>query len=55
VKPSYILPTAIGLRDVSKRVGGSKGTPGSIEDLDFAIGDEALHNAHRCVCTQSRG
>mmetsp|Transcript_7885 Transcript_7885/g.29197 ORF Transcript_7885/g.29197 Transcript_7885/m.29197 type:complete len:460 (+) Transcript_7885:178-1557(+) len=47
VKPSYILPTAIGLRDVSKRVGGSKGTPGSIDDLDFAIGDEALHNAHR--------
>ena len=46
MKPSYIIPTAIGIRDTSKRIGGSKSVQG-IDDLDFTIGDEAVQNSHR--------
>ena len=44
VEPSYIIPTCIGINDsVSSAASSRRGT--ALEDLDFAIGHEALANA----------
>ena len=41
VEPSYIIPTCIGVNDSV----ATAGRRGPLEDLDFAIGYEALGNA----------
>ncbi len=43
VEPSYIIPTCIGVNDGVSGAGGRRGS--ALEDLDFAIGHEALANA----------
>ena len=42
VEPSYIIPTCIGIND-SVAAGARRGS--ALEDMDFAIGHEALANA----------